>query len=193
MTREKKNNNGLSSAPSSLNVIIYPIVAIGGSFLGLFLVLITNRTLLEITFSPVFAVIIGLLFEALAICLLYRVVSLHREEATWSTKLFIFIFCGVILIAGCMCILLDGDLSEYSFLSKTIIYGWIATVSLFILNYFLLEFMFIGLFTCSCADRSLSRSVLSYPLIVCIYWHSECCQYSSWFCVWYILWLIPIP
>jgi hypothetical protein len=77
MTREKKNNNGLSSAPSSLNVIIYPIVAIGGSFLGLFLVLITNRTLLEITFSPVFAVIIGLLFEALAICLLYRVVSLH--------------------------------------------------------------------------------------------------------------------
>jgi hypothetical protein len=65
-----------------------------------------------------------------------------------------------------MCILLDGDLSEYSFLSKTIIYGWIATVSLFILNYFLLEFMFIGLFTCSCADRSLSRSVLSYPLII---------------------------
>lgn len=103
---------------------------------------------------------------------------IKREEATLSTKLFISLFCGVVLIAGCMCILLDGDLSEYSFLPKTIFYGWIATASLFILNYFLLEFIFIGLFTCSCADISLSRSVLSYPSIVCVCNHCCYCIYS---------------
>ncbi len=58
--------------PPSNNVISYCVHALVGALIGLVLVSFTSLALIEITFSPVFSVLLGLLFDALAVCLFYR-------------------------------------------------------------------------------------------------------------------------
>ena len=57
--------------------IVYFLVGLGGAFVGILFSLITGCTLMEISFSPVFVVLMGLLFEAISVCFYYRIISIH--------------------------------------------------------------------------------------------------------------------
>lgn len=63
---------GRRMEPPSNNIISYCVHALVGALIGLVFVSFTSLALIEITFSPVFSLLLGLLFDALAVCLFYR-------------------------------------------------------------------------------------------------------------------------
>jgi len=179
-TNNEKNIN------SPTTIVSYGLQALLGAFVGVFLVSITSVALIEITFSPVFSVLLGLLFEALAVCLFYRCFSIPRGETNLLTRLYVALFSTIVLVAGCMCIFIDGYLPEYQPFWKTVVYGWLSTACLFILTFGIMDLAYAGMFqfcsACCCSDPRVDAqqqrshahqqmvkqrtSVMSYPMIV---------------------------
>jgi hypothetical protein len=69
------------------NNIRYVPLGIIGSLLGCLLALIVGTTLVEVTFSAIFAIIFGMVLEALAVIIVFRAVttSVHLQCSKFST------------------------------------------------------------------------------------------------------------
>lgn len=78
-----------------------------GAGLGIFISMIVNFALIEISVSPLFSMYFGGLFGLVGCLILWRVVSYETTESLPMKKLHLSIFAGMIVFSAFLCFLLD--------------------------------------------------------------------------------------
>lgn len=78
-----------------------------GAGLGIFISMIVNFALIEISVSPLFSMYFGGLFGLVGCLILWRVISYETVESLPLKKLNLSIFAGMIIFSSFLCFLLD--------------------------------------------------------------------------------------
>lgn len=103
--------------PFTFHIIIGTVGAILG---GLTAILIGN-VLHEITHAPIFSLLFGVLFEILALIIIWRVYATSNEDAPLPAKIVVFGFCAFVMFSGLFCIMYD--VTKLSMLFKVLWLG----------------------------------------------------------------------
>lgn len=88
-------------------VLLLVVATAIGSGLGVFISMIVNFALIEISISPLFSMYFGGLFGLVGCLILYRVMSHESSEPLPMKKLHLSIFACLIIFSAFLCFLLD--------------------------------------------------------------------------------------